>query len=102
MDVVNSLNFSKPEIKRINRCRLYLRCITISDLCDANGTRIFQGAFDCLECARMDDDSGWPIQVKPGKKHIATWKKFIRLLCKESPTQSRLNSTLLETPMDIG
>ena len=81
IDCAISLGFQNIELERINRCRLFLRATTISDIADATGTRINNEVVECSYDAQIVDKGKWPVQTQPGKVHRDTWKKFISAIC---------------------
>ena len=72
---------SDEEICNINRCRLYLRAESLSNLCNSEGTLIQQHAFDCKSTARITTEEAWPRQPRPGKQHRKVWKSFLANFC---------------------
>jgi hypothetical protein len=99
MDAAIRLKFKKNQLQQINRCRLYLRCTTISDICNANGTEVTDDAIECNNEAIIICDNSWPCQTRPGPNHRTTWKTFIRCLCKSTPLKSKRVSRVLEQPL---
>lgn len=93
IDYAIKLGFRNTELERINRCRIFLRATTISDISDSTGTRINKEAAECAFEAQIIDKGKWPVQPQPGKTHRDTWKKFIIAICTVSDT------TLLEIPL---
>ena len=63
------------ELKQLNLCRLYLRVITLSDICECNGLTITR---QCWEGIRpINTTQLWPNQAKPPSSHWTTWRKFL-------------------------
>ena len=62
MDVACLSSMSDEEICRINRCRLFLRAESLSDLCNSEGTFIQKKAFACTHQARIITTEVWPRQ----------------------------------------
>ena len=81
MDVVNHCGFSDEEIRRINRCRVFLRAECLSDISNAEGTRIHDDAYECTTDARIQTTEDWPRQPRPGKLHRRMWKVFLQCFC---------------------
>ena len=71
------------EISKINRCRIFLRAWTISDITNAQGTSITKAAFDCLKEGQGTMAHKWPNQPRPGPIHRRIWKKFMQQLCED-------------------
>ena len=89
MDVACRCNLSDEEIRKINRCRLYLRAECLSDLCNAEGTLIQQSANECDPDARIVTDEAWPRQPRPGKLHRKVWKSFLSNFCLDGSSKLR-------------
>ena len=63
---------------------MYLRVLTVSDLCTYDG-RDIESTIWSLEKGR-DSTMQWPIQIKPCKTDINIWKKAIKSLVIGSDT----------------
>ena len=81
MDQALNMNLKITTIQKINRCRIYLKVTTISDITNANGSHITLGAYNCNENSIINNSGEWPVQMKPGPKHIRIWKRFLNELC---------------------
>ena len=81
MDEACQSSTSDEEIRKINRCRLYLRAESLSDLCNSEGNLIQQHAFNCNRSARITTEEAWPRQPRPGKQHRKGWKSFLANFC---------------------
>jgi hypothetical protein len=82
MDKAASLGFKPYELLCINRCRIYLKATTISNICTADGTEIRYGIQECSEEARIQSFLLWPRQERPGPKSIQHWKRFLKRICR--------------------
>jgi hypothetical protein len=82
MDCIDRNTTTLEDIRKINRCRLYMRTTTISDIVNATGKYITKEAYECDENGRIENNGRWPNQPKPGPKHITVWKSFMNSLCK--------------------
>lgn len=89
MDLVQPLEFRRGKILQIHRCRIYLRVILLSDICNATGTKISTSVYNCLETYRERSSIKWPRQDYPGPAAVRTWKKFLRFLCKDDSLDLR-------------
>ena len=70
MDIVSTnYNYTTEAIKRINRCRIYLRVTTLSDIVNARGNYIDHHAYRCTRQGRISTTTHWPYQIRPGPKH---------------------------------
>jgi hypothetical protein len=85
-DRKGKLIFSTADVKRINRCRMYLRAETLADISNAEGTSIRQDCWELEETGRNHTDELWPRQPRPGPEHRRTWKRFLRETCNENCT----------------
>jgi hypothetical protein len=81
MDCVPARNSSRTITNQINRCRIYLKAETLSDLCTADGTHLRADAYQCNTHGRSMDSSQWPHQTEPGQTHKTKWKSFLRKWC---------------------
>ena len=82
MVVAATLYDSPAALARINRCRLYLRATFLSDITNAIGDRIPLSTWN-LQCS-FTHSWKWPVQPRPGPRHLATWRQFLRSLCRDS------------------
>ena len=94
---------SKEEIIKINRCRIFLHALTISDVASPDGSKISTQAFNCEENAIVQSDESWPQQPRPGKRSIAAWQKFLKTLTEFETLQlqSRLASWIIKPQYKI-
>lgn len=81
MDIVCNSNLPKSTVIKINRCRLFLRATTISDISNNEGTQITLEASKCDISAQIINIGEWPVQIKPGPVHLREWKKLIDMIC---------------------
>ena len=62
MDVALASNkLTLCEMKHVNFCRLYLQMLTISDMCNAEGTTLAEGVLD----GQRHNDQRYPILKEP-------------------------------------
>jgi hypothetical protein len=85
-DKKGNLRYTAAEVKRINRCRTFLRSETMADICNAEGTRIREECMELLESGRNHTDELWPRQPRPGPEHRRIWKRFLRETCNDNRT----------------
>ena len=78
MEAAIKMGFSEKELKGINLCRLYLRVITLADLCDVEGLSRNKMVWDCKE--RMKSKLKWPAQKRPGTNMRKLWRRFLSQL----------------------
>ena len=95
MDLVLTSNRFKPnEIRKVNYCRLYLRVLSLADICNANGTAITSDAYNGEEAAVLHNSNWCHVhQPKPGPQAWRQWRKACRLVI-ESATNHRLKEPL--------
>ena len=73
--------YSKPDIIRINRVRLYLQVECLSEICDADGVALQNSMWDHDYPDVMSQSTMlWPVQPLPGPK---TWKVWYRFILRE-------------------
>jgi hypothetical protein len=102
MEKAISLGFKPHELLRINRCRIYLRASTISDISSADGTAIRNGIRECIEEAHIQSHfmapSGSPrpkfdsILEAVHKKYMSTGNKIVT-----SPVTGMVQPTFSES-----
>ena len=78
MEEAIKMGFSGNKLKGINLCRLYLRVITLADLCEVEGVSRKKGAWECKE--RMKSMLKWPTQKRPGPTMRNVWNNFLSQL----------------------
>jgi hypothetical protein len=77
MDHFQSLGYSATQLSTLNRCRLYLQVLFLSDLTSADGTVIIPA---CKQGQRLVDrisDLNWPIQERPPPAAWTLWKQAV-------------------------
>ncbi len=67
-------------LTRINRCRLYLQVITLSDIVSADGTIVLPAAKQGNFIEERPSNISWPKQGYPTKADWSEWRKAISLL----------------------
>ena len=63
----------------INRCRIYLQVVFISDISDMIGTMIIEEAFLVMKI--RDSTLNWSRQVRPPLGDRKIWIKYLKRLC---------------------
>ena len=75
-------SLSDKEIRMINYCRLYFQCLTLSDICTAEGTALAAGISDGNRSRHQSISSlQEPFQDNPGPSAWRAWRKLLRFLC---------------------
>jgi hypothetical protein len=79
MDLALPGPFSSREIRGINLCRLYFNALLLSDITNANGTRILPGIHDGTLLASQSKPSGPKVkQPTPDLRAWTAWRKLLR------------------------
>jgi hypothetical protein len=92
MDVVLSHGFTKKIISNINRCRLFLNALTLSDIVNVEGTYIEFWCVDFKSAQPITLPSTFSQYKKPNKSVWHYWKKFITII-------TNYNSRRLKIPL---
>jgi hypothetical protein len=77
MDAEILPKLSRKEQILINRCRLFLQIECISDISNAEGTKILPEWLDGNQPKDSHSTKNWPIQGDPGAEAWRKWKQFI-------------------------
>ena len=86
MDAFIHHNVNAVDLERLNKCRLYLQLLTLSDMVDASGRRVLQHYLDgriTRNRNRAQDRTSeylWPTQGKPTVRDWRLWESTIRSL----------------------
>ena len=81
MEVARNTGRSEEEMLSLNLCRIYLRCITLADIYNYEGTRI---RIDIIRCKKQQKSKlQWPRQKKPTVAMRERWKAFLLELVDE-------------------
>ena len=98
-------SFQVTQLASINRCRLYLQVIHLSDITTGDGYRIDKSSYagsvnKCLHTKYL-----WPVQSKPGNADWKEWRKsitiafFVVLIALILPISYQLNEWDDEIPI---
>jgi hypothetical protein len=74
MDVVAVQSWTNTEIRQINKCRLFMRIESISEMCTASGSHVTNDNWNVIIGSGQNSQL-WPIQGHPGEKSVKTWKQ---------------------------
>ena len=77
MEIFIHEGYSKAQLKKINRCRLYLGVLTVSDVMNGRGNG-FTSTYNCIKDDTRPTRYLWPKQPKPGAQSIRQWKSALR------------------------
>ena len=64
--------YTPKQLKALNKCRLFLQVLTLSDISSGCGTYILQEALKGIKYKQQKSD--WPLQGNPGKENWMFWK----------------------------
>jgi hypothetical protein len=101
MDVAAGSTWSPNETKQINKCRIFLKAESISDIATRSGTHINDDSWN-VHREELRRDKLWPTQSQPGKQSIAIWKRFLKSLCMEMSHQLRISLGEWTSPPHTG
>ena len=78
MESFHQTGFSKKQLIKLNRCRLYLQVELLSDITDGTGDRIHPSAYQGHRQHNSQSIHDWPEQHNPDKHHWKLWRKALR------------------------
>jgi hypothetical protein len=77
MEIFARYKPSINQIKALNRCRLYLKVITLSDITTADGSRLLISARRGNIITSRTSQLLWPAQGKPTRADWTVWTSFL-------------------------
>jgi hypothetical protein len=77
MEVFANKNFTAKEMKDINRCRMYLQVLYLSEVTDISGQHIEAWVIEGKRDGIMSSKWEWPIQQRPPMAAWKVWNKAI-------------------------
>jgi len=80
MDYFIAQDFFPVSLGTLNRCRLYLQVITLSDIVSSDGTRIITDIFHGIPLTERTSTLKWPNQQRPPPKAWALWSSALKPL----------------------
>lgn len=75
MDEVIRLGASRQECRMVNKCRMYLRVLTVADVVMVDGEWLEE---EVMRGELIESSLGWPEQGKPGRKAWGEWRRWMR------------------------
>ena len=75
--LISSRTFSKQQEAAINRCRIYLQAVTLSDIVDGAGLSVSKQAYDGYRDIFRVSKWTWPNQERPPLKDWRLWRDAI-------------------------
>ena len=79
MEIFCSWNLKKKELQSLNRCRVYLQVIFVSDITDFRGHNVLQEALEVVIFRKSELE--WSRQVRPSPTDRRIWRKYVEKLC---------------------
>jgi hypothetical protein len=77
--LMDSGKFERWQMRDINRCRLYLKAITVSDIASACGGKMNPCRWKKDQETPVENSPYlWPLQTYPGARSWKTWRRAIR------------------------
>jgi hypothetical protein len=80
MEIFNTLKGTYKDMEILNRCRLFLQVITLSDITNAAGDRLIIEAKTGLLLSSRPSSLLWPNQGPPSQANWKVWKHYLSLL----------------------
>ena len=78
MDIFQCHTFRKRELIQLNKCRKYLRVLSVSDILIGDGTQVSAAIKRGQRSNFIIPNSHWPNQEDPGPSAWATWRRAIK------------------------
>ena len=79
MQIFSRWNLTDKEMKSLNRCRIYLQVIFVSDITKLNGRELEPGVIEVRQF--RTSTLRWSRQIRPVKSDRTMWKEYIQKLC---------------------
>ena len=91
--ILESHSFSLAQIKAINRCRMALKVYWLSDLVDATGTTIQQGAWKISDTAQLATSNtfSWPGRCHTNNNDWPIWRAALKCICTSTGYHSTIS-----------
>ncbi len=80
MEFFASNGSTTNELAQLNCCRIFLQVTTLSEICDATGTRILGACLDHPTQHFRRSKLSWPNQASPGPKQWTLWRSALKPL----------------------
>ena len=95
MRYVQESEIPKREWKSINKCRIYLRAYSLSDICTGDGNYITKDAFTGKRnLGQTRTELNWPLWGKPGKTDWTAWRKFLKTILLDVISTKKLKDSV--------
>jgi len=79
MEIFHTWDIGEYEMNALNRCRVYLQVVNVSDITNFEGTMIMGESIDVIRS--RESTLHWSKQIRPVKAERNIWKKHILRLC---------------------
>jgi hypothetical protein len=73
--------FDGVELVQLNRCRVFLQVVTLSDICTGDGSRFTRSCWNGQRDSTRKIIYQWPYQAPLPDTYWVTWKKALNTLC---------------------
>ena len=78
MDIFLKTDLKKRELIQLNKCRKYLKLLTVGDIITGDGKRIIPSIKNGQRPTSFTSTMHWPNQEDPGPQAWATWRRSIK------------------------
>ena len=78
MKLFHDAGSTKNQLKYLNRCRLFLRVVTLADIFEADGKTITTQAWNGSKMMETRKNIVWPVQKRPNEIQWTLWRSFLR------------------------
>ena len=82
MEMARAMRYTPRILQNIQNYRMYLRVSLLSEITNTDGTHILKSVRAGI-CSESEPTILWPIQKKPGKKALDSWRSFLKDSCTE-------------------
>ena len=78
MQRFSDFGYSKRQLLRLNRCRLFLQVITLAEISDGSGDKICNMAYNGHRNFTRKSPFLWTVQPRPDANHWKLWRQALR------------------------
>ena len=78
MELFHDAGATKTQLKHLNRCRLFLRVISLADIFEADGKTITLQAWKGSRMIETRKNIVWPNQKRPNESQWTLWRSLLR------------------------
>lgn len=82
-------HFTKSELMTLNRCRLFLEVLFLSDIVDGKGEKVTLKAMNGIRDSHRCSEWTWPLQIRPVPIEWKVWQRAITLIVSHGERQGR-------------